>query len=277
MKPPQAGALFLAIFALAAAAPAGDSWRVKPSREWNEKEVRQILEKSPWAHRVRLIVAREEQAVPSVETPASRNTLSNASTTPPNSSAPGRRPPSNPNDLPALNSSQKAEFAPPEQSGVAGIAVVRWASSRTVREAMARNGELSGRPAENQARDLSEIEEGDYYIVYVDLRVRLSDVNRVPRGGVLTAAMVQNSTLRVSGSGERVSPVTVKSATLPEFDNRKELALAAYYVFFPRQRQGKQVLPGDESVVRFECPLVPVPIHTEFDPRKMAREGLPDY
>src|SRR5208282_2439193 len=77
MKTPQAGALSVAIFALAAVAPAGESWRVKPSTEWNEKDVREILEKSPWAHREKLIVAREQAEVPPVESPDSHSTGSN--------------------------------------------------------------------------------------------------------------------------------------------------------------------------------------------------------
>ncbi|HKO04188.1 MAG TPA: hypothetical protein VJW51_05550 [Candidatus Acidoferrales bacterium] len=275
MKTPQAGALSVAIFALAAVAPAGESWRVKPSTEWNEKDVREILEKSPWAHREKLIVAREQAEVPPVESPDSHSTGSNVPIEP---TTPGtrRRPTPSPSDLPALNSARTAEVTHASQTGVGGIAVVRWASARTVREAMARNMVMHGTLTEEQARGLSGFETGDYYIVYVDLRVRLADVNRVPGGGVLTLAMVQNSILRVNGSGERLSPLTVKAAPLPEFDDRKELALAAYYVFFPREKQGKHVLRGDETVVRFECPLAPVPIHAEFDLRKMAREGSPD-
>jgi len=276
MRTPQAGALFLGIFVLAAAAPAGDSWRLKPYTEWNQGDVRRVLEDSPWAHRMSLIVAREEEEAPPVDTPAARRTAMESSPPPRTGNGPYQRTPRTTDDGPALNSSRAADFAPPTQTGVGGISVVRWASARTVREAMARSGELRGALTEKQARDLSGFETGDYYIFYVDLRVLLTDVNRVPQDGVLTAAMVQNSALVVRATGERISPLTVRAAPLPEFDDRKELALAAFYVFFPRHRHGKRALRGDESLVRFECPLTPVAIHAEFDLHKMFRDGSPD-
>jgi hypothetical protein len=275
MRTPQACAFFLGIVALAAAARAGESWRGKPYTEWNQGDVRQVLEDSPWAHRMSLIVAREQEEAPPVDTPASRGT-SKDSTPLRGGNDPSHRTPAGPDDVPALNTSRAAEVTPPAQIGVPGIAVVRWASARTVREAMARSGELRGTLTEKQARELYGLETGDYFILYVDLRVILNDVSRVPKDGVLTSAMVQNSALVVRGTGERISPLTVKVAPLPEFDDRKELALASFYVFFPRHKQGKRVLRGDESLVRFECPLIPVAIHAEFDLRKMARDGSPD-
>lgn len=275
MRTPQACAFFLGIAALAAAAAAGESWRGKPYTEWSERDVRQVLENSPWAHRVSLIVAREQGEAPPVDTPATRST-SKDSSAPHAVNDPSHRTPADPDDVPALNTARAAEVTPPTQAGVAGVAVVRWASARTVREAMARSGELRGKLTEKQARELYGLETGDYYILYVDLRVNLNDVSRVPQNGVLTSATVQNSVLVVRGTGERISPLTVRVAPLPEFDDRKELALASFYVFFPRHKQGKRVLRGDESLVRFECPLAPVAIHAEFDLHKMARDGSPD-
>jgi hypothetical protein len=274
MRTPQAGTFFLAILALAATAPAGESWRLKPYTEWNEKEVRQILEDSPWAHRMRLMVVKPGP----LNTPCpSGNPHCSPDSTPAPPSAPGgrRRPPS-PEDIQAQQDRRTSSALPPGLEGVAATAVVRWASARTVREAVARSGVQRGLVTPTEAGEHSLFEPLDTYIVYVDLRVPVADVKRVPQGGVLTPAMVQNSTLLVKSTGQRISPLSVKTAPLPEFDDRKELALAAFYVFFPRQEDGKPVLPGDESLVRFECPLVPVAIQSEFDLHKMARAGSPD-
>src|SRR5580704_1008519 len=47
MKKLAAALLLFAIFAWAA-----DFWRSKPFTEWNDKEVRRILQDSPWSHAV---------------------------------------------------------------------------------------------------------------------------------------------------------------------------------------------------------------------------------
>jgi hypothetical protein len=274
MRTPQAGALLVTIFALAAAAPAGESWRLKPYTEWNEKEVRQVLEDSPWAHRLRLIVVKPGP----LNTPCpSGNPHCSPDSAPTPPAAPGgrRRPPS-PDEIQAQQDRRTASAMPPGLEGVSATAVVRWASARTIREAVARSGVQHGLVKVAEAGESSQFAPLDTYIFYVDLRVQVADVKRVPQGGVLTPAMVQNSVLLVKSTGERISPLSVKTAPLPEFDERNELALAAFYVFFPRQKDGKPVLSGDESMVRFECPLTPVAIHSEFDLHKMARKGSPD-
>ena len=179
-------------------------------------------------------------------------------------------------DLQDLQDRRSSSTMPPGLQGVAATAVIRWASARTVREAMLRSGVQRGQVKPEELQDPKAFVPLDSYVVYVDLRVPLADVKKVPQSGLFTAALVQNSVLVVKSSGVRISPLGVKSAPLPEFDERKELALGAFYVYFPRQVGGKPSLPVNESLVRFECPLAPVAITSEFDLQKMAREGAPD-
>jgi len=287
MRTLQAGALFLAVSSLATAAPAGDSWRQKPYTTWNQQDVDQVLENSPWAHRLKLIVALEQVDTP---IPAMLHSYGDgisdsiapppvpvSSVAMPAANSNTRAGPRNsPDDRPALNEQRAAEVSPPAENGVPGVAVVRWASARTVREAEARNRALHGTVLERYVSEGARILPPDSYIVYVDLRIHLNDVSRVPGGGVLTPAMVRHSILLVKSNGERVGPLAVRTAPLPKFDERKELALAAFYVYFPRKQDGKPVIPGDGSQVRFVCPLSPVPIHADFDLRKMGRAGSPD-
>jgi len=276
MKIPRACALIIAVLSLAAVLPAGESWRAKPSTQWNKKEARRVLENSPWAHRIKLIVARGVEAAESVPTPAERSTSASSSTNPQNQSGRLARVHTSVDDAPALNPARNAEITPLTQTGVAGVAVVRWASARTAREALARNGVLRGSMTEQQGRELSQADFGNVYVIYVDLRVSLRDVKSVPQGGVLTSAIAQNSYLLLRRTGDRVMPLGVKAAPLPEFDDRKELSLAAFYIIFPRRIDGKPTIPNTESLVRFECPLSPVPIHFEFNLNKMLRDNSPD-
>ena len=274
MKPLKACALLLPLFALAVVALGDESWRNKPPSEWNEKEVRRILENSPWAHRVKLMLVKPDPQQTAC-TSGSRRCKSEGDPTAP-SGYPGRRRPATIDDAQAQQDKRASSAASPGLDGVAAIAVVRWASSRTVREAVARNGVLRGTVKPGQTPDSSRFAPLGAYVVYVDLRVALADVQRVPQSGVFTTAMAQNSVLVLKSTGERLSPVSVQQALLPEFDERKEIALGAYYILFPRQIDGKPTLPGSDVTLRFECPTLSVSITSEFDLHKMSREGSPD-
>ncbi|HMD32408.1 MAG TPA: hypothetical protein VKG84_10900 [Candidatus Acidoferrales bacterium] len=275
MKTPQAWAPLLAVLAVGLSVRAGDSWLNKPCTEWNEKEVRTVLEKSPWAHRERMMVVkagRENIPCPSGNLHCSTADDSNMNVP----AAPNvRRRGMSPDDLEGLDQRRTASAMPSGLDGVAGTAVVRWASARTVREAMERKAMKDAKPAAAQA-ELPASSPPDSYVVYVDLRVALVDIKRVPQGGVLTATMVRNSSLLMKSTGVRLAPWRVTPAPLPEFDDRREMVLAAYYVYFPRKKDGEPLLSDSETLVRFECPLTPLPIISEFDPRTMKRSGVPD-
>jgi hypothetical protein len=274
MRIPKACALLIVFFALAIVASGDDSWRKKPSSEWNEKEVRQILENSPWAHRVKLMVVKPgPQDVPcpsgnSSCSPESDPSSSNPPTT--------HRRQLSPDDIQRLQDRRIASAMPSGFEGVAATAVVRWASARTVREALLRRRIQRGLVKPEELQDPEAFVPPDTYVLYVDLRVPLADVKKVPQYGLFTEALVQNSVLVVKSSGQRISALSAKPAPLPEFDERKELALGAFYVYFPSQLGGKPSLSGTGTLVRFECPLTPGAISSEFDLREMAREGLPD-
>lgn len=274
MRTRKVCALPLVLLALAFVASGDDSWRKKPFSEWNEKEVRQILEKSPWAHRVKLMVIKP--GARTTPCPAGDPSCSPEGYPTASSSPTAQRGTMSPDDLQALQEGRTSSPTPPALGGVVGTAVVRWASSRTVREAMFRSGVQRGRVKPQELQQPGVFAPLDAYVVYVDLRVALADAKKVPPCGRLTAAQLQNSVLVLKSTGERISPLSVRKAPLPEFDERKELALGAFYVYFPRMVRGKPSLPASETLVRFECPTMPVAITCEFDLQQMTREGLPD-
>jgi len=275
MRTPRFLALFLALFFLSAPAPAGESWRAKPPSQWDKKDVRGLLENSPWSHRLKIIVTSWEEEDGPVPTPAELATTSK-STDPPPPVLPHGRPAPSPEDQPGLNRSLSAEVAAPRTFGIAGVSVVRWASARIVREAMARDWVLRGTMTERRATRFSDLHLGKIFIVYVDLRILVSDAQKVPINGILTQAIAEKSFLLLRRTGEHIPALGITNAPLPEYDARKELALAAYYVIFPREKNGKPVIPDTESQVRFECPLAPVAIHADFNLNKMTVDGSPD-
>jgi hypothetical protein len=272
MRTPQACAGLLAVLALALAARADESWRKKPYTEWNEKEVREVLEKSPWAHRENLMLVKpSDQNAPCAA--GNLRCFSDDSVSYP--TAGPRRRPLTPDDIQSQQGHRAAAAMAPKPDGVFGTAVVRWESAQTVREALSRSG-VKGEKVATAEAEPAPLPLSEAYIVYVDLRIKVSDVKKVPQSGVFTTAMAKSSILLVKSTGERISPIRVTSAPLPEFDDRKELALAAYYVYFPRAKDGKPVFDEKETLIRFECPLALQPIRSEFDLRDMRRGGNPD-
>lgn len=274
MRTRKACALPFALLALATVAFGNDTWRKKSYSQWNEKEVRQILENSAWAHRVKLMVVKPAASGRPCPSGNPRCSPDSAPTIP---SAYGRRRSASPEEIRASQDQRSASPTPPGLQGVAATAVVRWASARTVREAVARDGVQRGLVKPEELKDASFFAPLDTYVLYIDFRIPVSDANRVPQSGLFTEAMVQNAVLVVKSTGQRIAPLSVKKAPLPEFDERKELALGAFYIFFPRQVEGKPALPLDERIVRFECPTVPIAIASEFELRAMARDGSPDF
>jgi hypothetical protein len=259
---------------LALVAFGDDSWRNKPYSEWTDKEVREVLEKSPWAHRILLMIVQPDTQNPAC--PSSGQDCSPDAALSTSSSPVPRKRQATQNDPQDPQTHRVATLLPSGSEGVAATAVVRWASARTVREAVAKNELQLGHVKPEELQDPRVFAPLDAYVVYVDLRVALSDVKKVPQTRLFTAAMAQRSVLLFKNTGARISPLKVKAAPLPEFDERKEVAIAAFYVFFPRQRNGKPVLSANESLVRFECPTVPRAIAADFELRKMERAGSPD-
>ena len=283
MKTSRAMPFTLAGLLCVSAALADESWRGKLSTQWDQKEIQQILEHSPWAHRLSVLLVRlagQSAGCIGSSGPCQRD---DAFHEPSNTKEPGALPatPLGSHQLSAQAESGELQnrYSGPARidapGGVAGVAVVRWVSSRTVREALAQLISPSGKRMD--AEELAQLAPADAYIVYLDLRVNLADVSRVPQGGMLTAGMARHSRLVLKSSGERIVAARVASAPLPEFDERKEVALAAYYIFFPRQKDGRAVLGQRESEVRFECPLAPVPIRADFKLSRMERGGSPDF
>jgi hypothetical protein len=283
MKKPSATALLISAMTFALAAQADEAWHSKPSSEWSDKDVHQILERSPWAHRVSVLLVRPDgEAKPCMGSkgPCVReDTFHSPDPTHPDP-APiktssgvisGGRQADLKQDYPGATEMDQ----PGRSDGVAGVSVVRWVSARTVRDALARLVPPSGKRME--AQELSQLSPVDAYVLYVDLRVGLADVRHVPQNGVLTEQMVRRSTLVLKSSGIRIPAVRVTTAPLPEFDDHKELALAAFYIFFPKLKDGHAVLPPGETDVRFECPLAPVAVRAEFKLSRMEREGSPDF
>lgn len=270
----------------ASVALARGSWREKPATQWSQKDIRQILDHSPWGHRVSVVLritAIQAESCPGTSGPCERAdsfrdpSTSNTVNGIPTQQALGPRGATWHAGLQELQQRSSGPGSPEGSTAadaVSGVSVVRWVSAQTMRDALAKMVSPSGKRMDPQ--ELAQLAGRGLYVLYVDLRVPLADVSRIPQNGVLTPRLVRRSVLVLKSSGLRIPAVRIASAPLPEFDDRKQLSLAAYYIFFPKEKDGHAVFSAGQREVRFECPLAPEPIHAEFKLSQMEREGSPD-
>lgn len=231
------------VLALAGAAWAGDPWVEKSFREWNEKEVKKILNDSPWSRTIHVsgtwAGANRPGSEPSLGGPGGGGAPATGVGGP--ASSEGREP-------------QIARV--PFQ--------IRWVSSQTIREAMARNAVLQGRAQEADAEKFIEQRPAEYLVAIVGEDMR-------PFGRAKAEALAQSSHLSLKSTKQKLAPLKVEIRKSQ--DGKK---VNAVVFFFPRTTSaGEPQIAPTEKDVEFYCEVDHVIFRTNFNPNKMsAKEGL---
>jgi hypothetical protein len=136
-----------------------DPWKSKPYQQWDQKDIQKILQDSPWAKIVRVDVGWESPGASSAPVPGAPGTnggdqgpvvarsggMGGASAPAPSESGGGMRP----------GGMQSGGM----EGGVRqAVFVVRWVSSRTLREALLRGAVLNGQMKQEDAeKDLAQV------------------------------------------------------------------------------------------------------------------------
>ena len=225
----------------------GDPWKTKPFEQWNENDIRQILHDSPWA---------KVQYVP-VEWKAGGGGKSEMGRAPGGtvSAAQG----------PAGGAAEAGEQAMGTPEGQAAF-YLRWNSSRTTREALVRDGVLSGQIKEDEAtRYLSA--------PIVNYEVVILGPDMSPFGSISEDDLKAKSYLRGKQSKVKVNATSVQISR--SADGRQ---VTAVMFSFPRKTaDGKAVAAPDEKGLQFVCNIKNLDLSTTFDPRKMTDNKGPDF
>src|SRR6202167_3209566 len=213
---------------LAAIAWAGDDpWKAKPYQQWDAKDVRKVLDASPWARNVQV-------AAPWIGTGDAGDTASGGVASQP--SPPAMRSA----QTPQPGASGAGDIAPGTQTATVTF-VVRWASSRTIREALLRNAVLAGQIQEDAAADMKPFQSVDDKILEH------------------SAFLVDRKTK------QKAAPTGVK--ILNSEDGKKVESVA---FFFPKKSDsGVATIAADEKNVDFLCVVTNVKIEASFDISKM--------
>jgi hypothetical protein len=248
---------------LAIAAYAGDVWKDKDFKEWDQKDVTKIMTDSPWVKKI-------ESGSPgggggaSGGAPVTDVGHGNLSGTGQGTSDMGSA-------GGMVGGGRGADPSVGVGAGnkggggggpLGGNYSVTWASSRTMREAVARNKELNGVSPDDARKGLTDTPTG--YVI-------------VLRGNNLGAFahasqddLVQNSYLELKGTKVKIN--AIKVLALPEGGRPTQVLFD-----FPKTTAtGEPTIPADEKGANFVTKIGKVELKVTFDLSKMTDKQGPD-
>lgn len=244
MSKKLAGVLMAVLFATVAVY-ASDVWKDKEFDKWDQKDVDKILKDSPWTKQVQYGGGGTGSMEAPWTQPGSESArVADTSTGGRNSAANGT-------------------------SGSAGMGAataffVRWYSSRTIREAMARQREMKGTPVE-EARKGLETEMDTYEIV-----LQSTNLNTFGKEG--EASLKEHSYLMLKSNKDKVAPsrVIVQKGT-------GDRVVAVVYDFPRKSASGEPTIGAGEKGVEFYTKAGSTPLTVSFDVSKMVDKKGQDY
>ena len=243
-------AIVIATFFLVASAWAGDPWKEKSYKEWDEKDLRKILSDSPWVKEVRVGAPWQERqreagigqkpAAPGAESRTAYPAEAAGATEQPSVQAP----------------------AEPSQTPQATF-LVRWHSARTIRQAVVRANVLRGAMQERDGENLLAQEPSDYQIVVLG-------PDMVPFAQSDENSLKEKAYLRLKKSKQKLAPSRVQ---IQRGEANKAVAVIFY---FPKKTEtGEAVIALDEKGAEFFCQAPGASLKASFDLQKMAaKQGI---
>ena len=236
---------------MAAAAYATDVWKDKDFQNWDQKDVQKILTDSPWSHKIQY-GGGGGGSMSSPFTAAGDQAHGSSDSDPCGSGGP--------RDKSAINGTCGSQGMGAESSYT-----VTWYSSRTVREAMARNRELEGTPADDARKALSA--EPTVY------QVAVMGGNLMAFGKEGSDNLKAHSYLMSKKTKEKMTPTKVIIQTGQ--DGRRPTAII--FEFAKTTASGEPTIAKDEKGMEFSTQAGNAKVSTTFDIPKMADKQGVDY
>jgi hypothetical protein len=219
----------------------GDPWKSKPYQQWDSKDILRIVNDSPWAKLVRV-------DAPWKNAPGADD---GAGSLPPGGIRPGM--------------GGQPSSAPPNPGGGGqnpqirqAAFLLRWVSSRTIREAVLRTAVLSGRTKEEDAeKDLAH--PVDTY------QVLITGADMKPFEGVDDDELKRGTFLFTRKTKQRIVPSNVQIERTA--DGRDVQSIV--FLFPKKVPTGEATIAADEKGADFTCVAGTVRIQATFDISKM--------
>jgi hypothetical protein len=219
----------------------GDPWKSKPYQQWDAKDVRRVLDDSPWGRTVQV-------EAPWLKGDAGGDTPDAAAAP----VGPGGRPGQ------GSRSGVGSELGGGPQVAVATF-IVRWSSSRTIREAIVRTAMLSGQLKEDAAaQQLAQpVESYEIVVAGPDMKPFQSVDEKILQNG---AFLIDRKTK------QKISPTSVK---IQNTDDGKRIQSVAF-IFPKKSDTGISTISAEEKTVDFLSVVTNVKIQVSFDISKMT-------
>jgi hypothetical protein len=243
--------IFIALLCVLATWAGDEPWKTKAYQQWDDKDVTQILQDSPWVIASE-IVEKNEVVIGSADKPI--NAAPNMCKDDHEKIVPCTLPSVD------LDSRQTPAYSDNLQ--------VTWTSSRTVRKAIARRRILQGNVTEQAAEKFVAQSPEEYHLV---LRVlgTLDPLNE--------EAIRQTAHLKVQGSGKEIGASKVTVSALPVSVvgavpvGVVPAPLPVITVFFPKKGpDGTATIADGDNSVEFACKLGKLKVKVKFDLRGMT-------
>jgi len=173
-----------------------------------------------------------------------------------------------------LNLLTRSPWALPQQGYSVGLGpVVVWASSLTVRQAQARLRVLSNTEA-NQPQSAVQPAPAEYYVIVVirpdSVALDQQRLVALPLDRKVNEEFIQESAyLELKREKKKIVPSRVVF-------NRQGTMVFGVEFHFAKEYDGKPTIGPEETKVEFGYKNPLVDIRTQFDLRKMVRDGKPD-
>jgi len=241
----------LAALLLAVAAWAGDAWKDKSYKDWDEKDLRKILNDSPWARQIH-VDAIWSQAHPSVDegVPASDNPPA-----PSGGSESGRT-------GGATAPSAPGAYGEPEQARTPQtVFLIRWVSARTLREAIGRSAVLRGAAPESEAEKFIAQQPPEYQIAVLGPDMTVF-------GQANEKSLKEKAYLLSKRSKKKLPPSRVD---VQHSQDGKQI-VSVVFSFSKKTEGGEATIALDEKGVEFICPVGQAVLKTNFELQKMANK-----
>lgn len=275
---------------------AGDPWKEKSPAEWTQKDVQKILLKSPWVKNI-LVGRIRPSGSGAFDKPVNTAGLTKgqAENEAVLREAQGTMIPRPVTEGLAEAPPPNARRGPVQPSRARSRLTVRWFSSRTVREGLIRNWQLqlAGLPQPEQAGEILQRENPQ-------AANDPKNVERLTRTVRQKRSILQQNIEQMQARLARPSPyyeIVVNPIVVSESSRRTlrevsylqpkkskakipaariEVSGQSVIFYFPREMDGRPIIGTEEKKIRFFTKFGSRAVKTDFNLKKMVRDGAPD-
>ena len=230
---------------------ASDAWKDKDFQNWDQKDVQKILTDSPWSKKFQYAsgggaptISRPLQSLGGAAGPGGGGATTGGAGSPANPAGRGASGPEEPDQQINLT--------------------VSWYSSRTIREAMARQRELAGTPPDEARKKLAEPATG--------YEVAVSGPDLAAFGKFQDDDLQAHSYLMARTTKEKMSPSNVIILR-----GQNDQPTAIIFEFAKTTASGGPTIAQNDKGVVFSTQAGSIPIKVQFDLSKMTDKQGADY